>query len=266
MPQLPVVIIYFSQFHFLFLCPFLHVERRRLLLIPDQIMRFMGEIVWGSLVESSRNAILHPSDPRVKRVRHIAEKLIEVAGIKDSYEWEFIVIESDEANAFVLPNGKVVVYTGILRTFKNEDQCALVLGHEIAHVLASHKNEDMSFFVLVLSLGYMNYPIIPKSALTYIFELPLSRKLELEADIIGLDLMTRACFKVDNVLHYWSDMDMNAPHSDSVYGAIGSTHPLNSKREELIKSQASKLNVLRQTCGCNEGTFNVWDYVFSKKK
>lgn len=86
-------------------------------------------------------------------VQRVMDRLIPASGLEGK-EWEVHVIESDEKNAFVIPGGKVFVYSGILPIAKNDDGLAAILGHEIAHNLAGHAAEHMSSVVYLIPLKW----------------------------------------------------------------------------------------------------------------
>ena len=136
-------------------------------------------------------------------VREVGEGIAAVAERPD-YEWEFALIEADEANAFALPGGKVVMYTGLLRFARDSAGLAAVIGHEVAHALARHAAERLSQRRIIDALasgatGAIGLPGLGHLAVVALglgvrvgYELPFSRAQELEADHIGLILMARA--------------------------------------------------------------------------
>jgi Zn-dependent protease with chaperone function len=112
------------------------------------------------------------------------------------------VVRSELANAFVLPNNHVFVYTGLFKFVKDEDELAAVLGHEMAHNLARHAGERLSEsfltnilarFVLILDPSGLLYSIFVPAA-TLLHDLPHSREHEVEADHIGMHLAAEACY------------------------------------------------------------------------
>ncbi|CAN0526939.1 unnamed protein product, partial [Ectocarpus sp. 8 AP-2014] len=76
-------------------------------------------------------------------VERVGKRIAEASGLKGC-TWEFIVVRDENMNAFVLPGGKVVVFTGLLEVTPNEDALASVLGHEVGHVVANHAGEKLS--------------------------------------------------------------------------------------------------------------------------
>jgi hypothetical protein len=116
--------------------------RRRFNFIPSKIEEALGESTVEQIKQEYNGRFLPDHDPRVRQVKRVLERLLPFAfkegkGLSEM-TWEVHVIDSPEQNAFVVPGGKVFVFTGILPHCKNEDGIAAVLGHEIAHVVAHH--------------------------------------------------------------------------------------------------------------------------------
>lgn len=157
-------------------------------------------------------------------------------------EWEVVVFESDQVNAFALPGKKIGVYTGLLRVAENQHQVAAVIGHEVGHVIAQHGNERMSQSTLIgvsqevvnQALRVNNVQQTPAimSALGLGVQvgltLPFSRTHESEADIIGLDLMARAGFDPRESVDLWKNM--NKASGGQRPNELLSTHPAPSTR------------------------------------
>ncbi|MDX1911170.1 MAG: M48 family metallopeptidase [Saprospiraceae bacterium] len=172
--------------------------------------------------------------------------------LKD-FAWEFNVVDDPQVNAFCMPGGKVVVYTGILKVTQNEDALAVVMGHEIAHALANHGNERVSQG-LVAQLGLTTLDLglamsqKPQQTRDLIMTaagagtqlgvlLPFSRKHESEADEIGLYLMAMAGYNPNEAAPFWGRM---SKAGGSRPPAFLSTHPDPSKRSEKLKSLVPK--------------------------
>ncbi|MDZ4760013.1 MAG: M48 family metallopeptidase [Alphaproteobacteria bacterium] len=182
--------------------------------------------------------------------------------LADKFDWEFNVIASDTPNAFCLPGGKVAIYTGILPTADNVDGLAVIMGHEIGHALARHGAERMSQQQLMqfgqmaigatvgdMSLEMQRLVMGAMGAGAQVgVLLPFSRAHESEADLIGLELLVRACYDPREAPKLWERM-----------GALGggenppdilSTHPNPAQRAtafEAVMPQAIKAYEAR--CG-----------------
>ena len=111
----------------------------------------MGEIAFREILQSEK--VLPNSHPMTRAVRRVGKQLAIVSGEYESNKWEFVVVDSPEMNAFVLPGGKVCVYSGLFQVLKNEDSLAAVIGHEVGHAIARHVAEKMTlstFFVALM--------------------------------------------------------------------------------------------------------------------
>ncbi len=182
-----------------------------------------------------------------QRVQTIGRKIAAVANRPD-FKWEFHTISKDTLNAFCLPGGKVFVYKGILKAAKNDDQLATVIAHEIAHALAHHGAERASMNQIVgiggQLLGAAVQAKVPQYhnsiAIAYGYGaqlgvvLPYSRTHELEADQIGLILMTQAGYDTKEALKFWENMGEASGKKQSGNDFF-STHPTNEKRIEQIR-------------------------------
>lgn len=163
------------------------------------------------------------------------------------YNWEVNLVENDAVNAFCLPGGKIVVYTGILPVAKNETGVAVVVGHEIAHVIAKHGNERMSQLMLKNAgadlLGRMitRQPAQTQTMIMTAYGLgaqvgailPYSRMHELEADRLGMIIMAKAGYDPNEAVSFWERMNKT---STAQIPQFLSTHPTSDKRIEQMRS------------------------------
>lgn len=184
------------------------------------------------------------------------------AGYLDGYAWEYNLVESKELNAWCMPGGKIVFYTGILPVCKDDAGIAAVMGHEVAHALANHGQQRMSAGLLQ-QLGAVGTQVAvgnkdPKTQAMIMQAygvgsqvggmLPFSRKHESEADMIGLTLMAIAGYHPENAVKVWERM--SALNTGQAPPEILSTHPSNETRiKELTallpqaKAEAAKFGV-----------------------
>jgi metalloendopeptidase OMA1, mitochondrial len=152
---------------------------------------------------------------RTLLVKRVMRRLIPVSGMADE-EWEIRVIDDPKtANAFVLPGGKVFVFSGILPITRNESGLAAVLGHEISHNLCEHFAERMSQDLIqgiftnsaaFLAAGIGAFVIVQMLGgrlMNLAFGNPMSRKQESEADFVGLMMMAEACYDPREALGFW---------------------------------------------------------------
>ncbi len=159
-----------------------------------------------------------------------------------NYKWEFNLIQDDKiVNAFCMPGGKIVVYTGILPVVQDENGLATVMSHEVAHAIANHGGERMSQELIVQAGGTglaqitKSKPVLAQKILMQAYGagsqvgilLPYSRSHESEADHIGLILMARAGYDPKTAVAFWERMS-------ALGGAkppeLLSTHPANARR------------------------------------
>lgn len=170
-------------------------------------------------------------------------------------QWEFVVFESPEANAWCLPGGKVGVYTGILPITNDEPGLATVIGHEVAHATSHHGAERMSQHMLAQLGGEAaGAAFSNKSEQTQVLVgqaygvvtqvgvlLPFSRKQESEADYIGLLYMARAGYDPSAAVAFWERFaEYNRQHGGSEGLSFLRTHPLDEQRIQNLKAELPK--------------------------
>ncbi len=229
--------------------------RKQLSLIPQSEMLSMSLTEYGDFLKSNKLSTDQQSTQMVKRVggriQHGVEAYMAQAGLSDrlnGYQWEFNLVESKEVNAWCMPGGKVVVYTGILPVTKTEAGLAVVLGHEIAHAVAEHGNERMSQQLLAqfggtaLSAALASKPDETKQLWLSVYGvgtqvgalLPFSRTQESEADHLGLIFMAMAGYDPNEALTFWTRM---AQVGGSKPPEFLSTHPSDQSRIDAIKQE-----------------------------
>lgn len=199
------------------------------------------------------------------KIRAAAEKLLKArgtAGQLEGYAWEYKLVDSKEVNAWCMPGGKIVFYSGILPICKDDAGMATVMGHEVAHALANHGQQRMSADV-VQQLGAAGVAVATNNksqetqqlAMTaygattqFGGMLPFSRAHESEADMIGLTLMAIAGYNPETAVAFWERMA--AQSGGQSPPEFMSTHPSNATRiakiKELIpqaKAEAAKFGV-----------------------
>jgi metalloendopeptidase OMA1, mitochondrial len=191
-------------------------------------------------------------DPTVNALmQKVGKRIAAVAGPDmPSAQWEFVVFESKEANAFCLPGGKVGVYTGILPITKDEAGMATVLGHEIAHAVARHGGERMSEAMLMQTGGQILGTTLSsadphaQAAATVAYglttkvgrELPHSRAQESEADQIGLIYMARAGYDPEAAIGFWQRFAAYSRQQGGGGPAFLRTHPTDEKRIQQLRA------------------------------
>lgn len=214
---------------------------------PDQEAR-LGAQAFQQVLQESR---VVGSGPAVDAVRRVGARLAAAAEgeaflhavelDRQKFAWDFRVVESPQVNAFCLPGGKVVVYTGIIPVCRTEAGLATVMGHEIAHALAHHGAERMAHQQLV-QIGQMAaagsiegvepeqrrqiMAVLGAGGMFGIL-LPYSRKHESEADHMGLLLMAAAGYDPHEAPRFWERMQKKGGGGPSEFM---STHPSHEHR------------------------------------
>ena len=230
-------------------------ERRTIHLVSDQELSTLSLQEYSKVLQQSK---LSHDAAKVHMVRIVGEKiarateeLLREQGLAEdiqNYKWEFNLVEDDKTvNAWCMPGGKVVVYTGILPLTQNETGLAVVLGHEIAHAVAKHGNERMSEGLLAqlggtaLSVALSTQsPAVSDLFLQAYgvgaqvgFLLPYSRVQEAEADRIGLTLMARAGYDPREAVPFWKRMNEKGGARPPEFL---STHPAPQTRIQEIEA------------------------------
>ncbi|RDW81233.1 M48 family metallopeptidase [Aspergillus mulundensis] len=213
----------------------------------------MGEQSYQEVLRDWRGRMLPESHPLTVMVNRVLHRLVPLAPIEGA-DWEVHVIQDDNmVNAFVLPGGKVFVFTGILPICKDEDGLAAVLGHEIAHVVAHHTGERMSSHFVTMGIVFLAAVLfdvsgnIPSLLLKLMYSLPNSRTQEAEADNIGLMMMSKACFNPEAAVDFWARMQKAEQMAPPQFM---STHPSNDNRMEAIRGWLDKAQMEYENSGC----------------
>jgi predicted Zn-dependent protease len=150
------------------------------------------------------------------------------------YQWEFNLIDSDQKNAWAMPGGKVVVYTGILEVAQDDAGLAVVMGHEIAHAIARHGAERMTQGLTITLGGVALDKALEDEPSATRNMLPYSRTHETEADRLGLIFMAMAGYAPEEAVGFWQRMAQSK--DGSAPPEFLSTHPADETRIRNIKA------------------------------
>ena len=169
------------------------------------------------------------------------------SSVLEGYKWEYNLVNDNQVNAWCMPGGKIVVYTGILPITQNEDALAVVMGHEIAHAIAEHGKERMSQSILqqvggaIVGVAVANKNAATQNAVMNAYGLgstagmlKYSRSNELEADELGLIYSSMAGYNPESSVPLWQRMAAQSGGGNS--NDFFSTHPSESKRIERLQA------------------------------
>jgi predicted Zn-dependent protease len=234
--------------------------RSQLLLVPDADLLQLSNQQYRSFLSQSRVVTGTADAALVARVGgNIARAITNYAketgkgDLTKGYEWEFKLVDDKTVNAWCMPGGKVVVYTGILPVTKDENSLAVVMGHEIAHAIANHGNERMSQGLvqqmggIALSAAVATKPAATQALFMQAYgvgstvggTLPFGRKQELEADRYGLIFAALAGYDPDAAVGFWQRM-AQAGGGGSKPPEFLSTHPSDETRIAKVREYAAE--------------------------
>ena len=236
--------------------------RSQLNMISDSLLRETSDREFSNFMSAvnQKSAVLLASESAqaaeiLASVNRASARIVDAAGLRQLYNWETVVVKSNAANAMVMPNGKIVVFTGLLSVAKTEGGLAAVLGHEVAHVVARHQAERVSQVLLTqltfaaadiaLAASHSRYRPAIGAALglgaQFGVLLPFSRTHESEADHIGLLLMAKAGYDPAEASGFWQRMQATGRSGP---WEILSTHPSHSTRVAQIQEWLPEATVL----------------------
>ena len=230
--------------------------RKQISLIPASQMNAMSFTNYSDFLSHHKVIKGGKNAEMVKRAGKKIQKAVEayfaeknMANQLKGYRWEFNLVDDPAVNAWCMPGGKVVVYTGILPVAKSESGLAVVMGHEIAHAVAGHGNERMSqgmlmqFGGMALEKALESKPEETRKLYLSAFGigaqfgvmLPYSRLHESEADYLGLIFMAMAGYDPHSAVDFWKRM--STMKGDGALPELLSTHPSDQTRIRQIEKQ-----------------------------
>ena len=246
--------------------------RRQLNLVSDQEVLSLSLQEYNKFISTAKKSTDQTKTAMVVKVGNNIAKAVEnyfqVTGqeaLLANYSWEFNLIDDPQVNAFCMPGGKIVVYTGILPYTQDETGLAVVLGHEVGHAIAKHANERMSQQMALDYGGATVGSLLGKaSASTQNIGatvwglgtqmgvmLPFNRKQELEADRMGLILMAIAGYNPNAAIPFWQRMSTQGGGSLEFL----STHPSDNTRiAEINKDLPEAMEYYEAIWGKGSGT------------
>mmetsp|Transcript_20714 Transcript_20714/g.62420 ORF Transcript_20714/g.62420 Transcript_20714/m.62420 type:complete len:383 (-) Transcript_20714:334-1482(-) len=254
-----------------------YTHRMHAILIPARIEIAAGIRAFQEILQEAKEqrALLPRGSPAQARVERIGRRIAAIAsdgttgggfqGHMQGLQWEFVVINSEETNAFVVPGGKVVVYTSMLKLLRSDDELAAVLAHEVGHVLARHAGERMTEYswigVFQLAFYYFMGFTLPHELFALGLFLPNSRKQESEADMIGMDLAAQACFEpAAAALVHKKLGELDKRMGADEMPAILRTHPVSDTRVSDIQAHLPKARVWAERSDCHSKQQGLYDF------
>jgi len=229
-------------------------NRRQLNLLPESQMMSMSYDQYDEFLV--QNTVVSESNVQAKSIKEIGNKMAaavnqflgDQGNLKrvKGYEWDFNLVQDDQVNAWCMPGGKVVFYTGILPVCQDDNGIAVVMSHEIAHAIARHGNERMSQ-QMAIQMGGMSVASAMQEkpeALQAIFNqayglgstlgaLKFSRNQESEADKMGLVFMAMAGYNPESAISFWERMSQLGGQKPP---KMMSTHPSDERRIADLKA------------------------------
>lgn len=231
-------------------------KKSQLTLLPESELQAMGTQQYQQFL--STNRVISPSNNRdAEMVRRVGQRITRAVetyyaqnGIGDKLSgvrWEYNLVDDKAVNAWCMPGGKIVVYTGLLPISQNEAALAVVMGHEVSHALLQHGNQRMSQGLLqqlggvALSVAVANKPAETQNLFLAAYGagttvgvmLPFSRNQELEADRFGLIWTAMAGYNPQEAIPLWERME--AASQGQKPPEFLSTHPSEGKRIDQLQ-------------------------------
>lgn len=235
--------------------------RKQLILVPNDQMLALSSQQYRQFIDTSR--VVRSGDAELvrrvgNRVRQAVEQYMNSNGYSkrlEGFNWEYNLVQSNQVNAWCMPGGKIVVYSGILPYTQNEAGLATVMAHEVSHAIAEHGNERMSEGLVangLLQAGQLAtgiatsgrstqtqaifqqaFGIVGPLAYQFGVGLPHSRRQESEADHLGLIFMSMAGYDPNEAISFWQRM---ASASEGKAPAeFMSDHPSDARRIADLK-------------------------------
>lgn len=225
-------------------------------LVPAETLENSARQQYSQVIGEARTkGALAPDDyPQLLRLRTIAKKLIPHTSPWNersrNWRWEVNLIGSKQINAWCMPGGKIAFYTGILDQLKlNDDEVAMIMGHEMAHALREHarerlaKSQATSIGLSIASqlLGLGSLGDVAANLGTQLLTLKYSRDDETESDLVGLEIAARGGYKPEASVSLWQKMQAASGNGSP---SFLSTHPSGANRIQELQTNLPKVQHL----------------------
>lgn len=227
-------------------------HRRQVQFFPESQMIGMSATAYGDFLTENQSNVLPQTDPRAAKVTEIGKRMsaavvsymneIGHPELIEGFDWQYNTVEDPTVNAWCMPGGRIVFYTGILDLTSSDDEIAVIMGHEIAHAVAGHGNERMSQATLAQGItsvaGFLamtdTAPGLGKAILlqsvgvgSQLGMLKFGRKHESESDEMGLIFMNKAGYDPYSAVSFWTKMSQQGGQKPPEFM---STHPSDERR------------------------------------
>jgi predicted Zn-dependent protease len=240
------------------------VERKQRMMVSEEAVEKGAEEAYAQEVQKARvTGKLNTNPQLLGRVRHVAQRLIPATATfrpdAPKWKWEINTLQTDDMNAYAMPGGKIMVYSGLMEKLNLSDaELAAVIGHEISHALREHTRERVSrAYAQQLTLAGIAAVTgagegaidMANQVASVTFQLPHSREQESEADIVGIELMARGGYDPHAAVSVWQKMmaaQQGAPPQ------FLSTHPSPGNRIAELQARIPKVMPLYQAAA-NKG-------------
>ena len=236
---------------------FTNYNRSQLMLTPAAQINAQADQAYSQVIKQAKaKKLLNTNKKTTARVKRIANRLIATTPVfrpdAKQWNWEVNVITSDTVNAWCMPGGKIVVYSGIINKLKlTDDEIAIVVGHEIVHALREHSREQQSremiksgIIAIAAIMGADRGTLALGNTVANLgFSLPFNRQQETEADTIGLELAYRAGFNPDAAVSVWQKMSKMGGEQPPEFL---STHPSYEHRIDNLQQIANQLKLMKR--------------------
>jgi predicted Zn-dependent protease len=234
------------------------VERKQHMLVSEEQVEQGAEVAYKQELDKARQkGALNSDQQQYKRVQAISQRLIPPTSAfrpdAGQWKWEVNVQDSKDVNAYCMPGGKIMVYTGLIEQLHATDaELAAVIGHEIAHALREHSRERLSrayaeqlaLAGIAVATGAGDTTMALASQISAVtFQLPHSREQEAEADRIGLELMARAGYDPNAAVSLWQKMGKASGGGPPEFL---STHPSGESRIKDLQASIPRVQALYQ--------------------
>jgi predicted Zn-dependent protease len=234
------------------------IERKQMMLVSEESVEQGAQQAYlGELQKANAGGNLNADPALTARIHRITDRLIPVTATfrpdAPNWKWEVNTLTTPDMNAYAMPGGKIMVYSGLVEKLQLDDaEIATVLGHEISHALREHTRERVSrsyeekvalVGLSILTGGASDTLGLADQVASATFELPHDRQQEAEADVMGLELMARAGYDPHESITLWKKM-MAAEGSEPPQ--FLSTHPASANRIADLESHMPQVLPLYQ--------------------